>query len=79
MGNEATGVANTAKTRANSATTNPMLITEDLLLFSCIPEKSENISIMVAMWCAMTVDLWTKNVVSSTYRRSGMPPGRPVV
>ena len=79
MESKATGVDSTAETQANSSESNPMLTTEDLLLFSCRPEKSENMSNMVETWCATTVDPRMKNVVLYAYCNNGMPPSRPVV
>ena len=79
MGSEATGVDNTEEIRANSSESKPMPTTDDLLLFSCKPEKSDNMSNMAETWCAATVDPRMKNVVSFAYCSNGMPPGWPMV
>ena len=79
MGNEVMGVDSTATTRANSSESKPMPTTEDLLLFSCRPEKSENMSNMVETWCAAIIDPRMKKVVSSAYCNNGIPPDQPVV
>ena len=60
-------MASTADTRSNSSKDHPMSTTEDIPLFSCRPEKSENISSVVDTWCAATVDPGKKNEVSSAY------------
>ena len=67
MGSKATGVASIAETRANSSEGKPMLTTEDFPLFSCRPEKFENMSCIVETWGAATVDPRMKNVMSSAY------------
>ena len=79
MGNEAMGVDSTAATRTISSESKPMPTTEDLLLFRCRPEKSENMSNMVETWCAAIVDPRMKKLVSSAYCNNWMPPGQPVV
>ena len=79
MGSEATGVASTFDTRANSSEDKPKPATENFPLFSCKPEKSKNISNMVETWCAAPIDPHKKNVVSSQYCSNEMSPGRPVV
>ena len=60
----------------SSAADKPKPTRVDLARFSLSPEKSENISIMIESVCAVSVDPWMKNVVSSAYCSKGMPPGR---
>ena len=79
IGNVSIGVARISAQRRISSVASPNPTKDDLARFSWRPEKSANISIIWERVRAAVSKPWMKNVVSSAYWSSGMPPGCPAV
>ena len=76
IGREPIGVSRIWEHPLSSSADKPKPTRVDLARFRCSPEKSENMSIMIESVCAVSVDPWMINVVSSADCSKGMPPER---